>query len=63
MPPPSGDRGPHPARLPDSNVADLEAQIAANRRGVELLSKLVAELGSAFVERYMGHILDYAEER
>lgn len=57
------ESGPHPARLPDSNVADLEAQIAANRRGVELLSKLVAELGSAFVEKYMGHILDYAEER
>jgi 5-oxoprolinase (ATP-hydrolysing) len=55
--------GPYPARLPDSNVADLEAQIAANRRGVELLSRLVTELGSAFVERYMGHILDYAEER
>ena len=57
------ESGPYPARLPASNIADLEAQIAANRRGVELLSGLIAELGSAFVERYMGHILDYAEER
>ncbi|HTV19485.1 MAG TPA: hydantoinase B/oxoprolinase family protein, partial [Polyangiaceae bacterium] len=55
--------GPHPARSPASNIADLEAQVAANQRGVELLGGLIDELGAELVERYMGHILDYAESR
>ncbi len=55
--------GPHPARMPGDNLADLEAQIAANQRGVELLSALTQELGAEFVERYMGFILDYAEQQ
>ena len=55
--------GAHPARAPENNLADLEAQIAANQRGLELLSALTAELGADFVERYMRFILDYAEER
>jgi 5-oxoprolinase (ATP-hydrolysing) len=56
-------RGPYPARAPASNVADLEAQVAANQQGVELLVQLMDELGAPFVERYMGFILDYAESR
>jgi 5-oxoprolinase (ATP-hydrolysing) len=56
-------RGPFPARSPGANVADLEAQVAANQRGVELLGALAAEVGVDRVERYMGHILDYAESR
>ncbi|MEO8182793.1 MAG: hydantoinase B/oxoprolinase family protein [Deltaproteobacteria bacterium] len=56
-------QGPYPARMPADNLADLEAQIAANRRGVELLSGLTRELGDAFVERYMSFILDYAERQ
>jgi 5-oxoprolinase (ATP-hydrolysing) len=55
--------GPYPARMPNDNLADLEAQIAANRRGVELLSGLTRELGGELVERYMGFILDYAESQ
>ncbi|MEY2936926.1 MAG: hypothetical protein RL033_7675 [Pseudomonadota bacterium] len=55
--------GPHPARMPADNLADLEAQIAANQRGVELLVALACELGVEFVERYMGFILDYAERQ
>jgi 5-oxoprolinase (ATP-hydrolysing) len=55
--------GPYPARSPDANLADLEAQVAANQRGIELLRALIAELGSELVQRYMGHILDYAESR
>jgi 5-oxoprolinase (ATP-hydrolysing) len=56
-------RGPYPARMPADNLADLEAQIAANRRGLTLLSGLTRELGDTFVERYMGFILDYAESQ
>jgi len=55
--------GPYPARAPLSNLADLEAQVAANQQGVVLLGLLMDELGAAFVERYMGFILDYAESR
>jgi 5-oxoprolinase (ATP-hydrolysing) len=55
--------GPHPARMPNDNLADLEAQIAANQRGAELLRGLTRELGGAFVERYMAFILDYAEQQ
>ena len=32
-------RGPHPARNPDQNVADLKAQIAANARGIAELEQ------------------------
>jgi 5-oxoprolinase (ATP-hydrolysing) len=55
--------GPWPARAPHANVADLEAQIAANQRGVELLAELIDQRGVAFVTRYMDLILDYAEQR
>ncbi len=55
--------GPYPARAPANNVSDLEAQIAANQRGAELLSALAKDLGSGFVEDYMAHILSYAAER
>jgi len=46
-------RGPHPARRPLENLADLEAQIAAARTGARLLHELVAEHGQAHVTRYM----------
>jgi 5-oxoprolinase (ATP-hydrolysing) len=55
--------GPYPARSPAVNVADLEAQIAANQRGVELLGQLISEQGVDRVQRYMAHILTYAEQR
>jgi 5-oxoprolinase (ATP-hydrolysing) len=55
--------GPYPARSPSSNIADLEAQIAANQRGVELLGQMIDEHGAPFVQRYMAHVLDYAEQR
>ncbi|MEZ4330240.1 MAG: hydantoinase B/oxoprolinase family protein [Myxococcota bacterium] len=41
--------GPHPARRPDDNVADLEAMIAANRAGSARLVQLVREEGEAIV--------------
>jgi 5-oxoprolinase (ATP-hydrolysing) len=57
------ESGPYPARSPASNIADLEAQIAANQRGVELIGQLLDEHGVDLVEQYMGHILRYAEQR
>jgi 5-oxoprolinase (ATP-hydrolysing) len=48
--------GPHPARRPDENVADLQAQIAANRRGAALLDALVARYGQGTVAAYMQHV-------
>ena len=55
--------GPYPARAPQANVADLEAQIAANQRGLELLAELLDQRGVELVARYMDLILDYAEQR
>src|SRR5690606_27518181 len=49
-----------PARRPAENLADLEAQIAANRCGVGLLRQLVAEQGLDVVTAYMGHVQDHA---
>ncbi|MBL4637622.1 MAG: hydantoinase B/oxoprolinase family protein [Kofleriaceae bacterium] len=52
--------GPMPARSVPDNVADLQAQIAANQRGVQLLSQLLEERGAALVRAYMGHVQDNA---
>ncbi|MBF2037047.1 MAG: hydantoinase B/oxoprolinase family protein [Leptolyngbyaceae cyanobacterium T60_A2020_046] len=53
--------GPYPARNPDQNIADLQAQIAANEKGVQELQKLVAQAGLDTVLAYMGHVQDNAE--
>ncbi len=42
--------GPHPARNPDDNLADLEAMVAANRAGTGLLQGLVSEAGEEVVQ-------------
>ncbi|MFZ5658674.1 MAG: hydantoinase B/oxoprolinase family protein [Pseudomonadota bacterium] len=54
--------GPHPARNPAQNIADLRAQVAANARGAQELQKLVAHYGLATVQAYMQHVQDNAEE-
>jgi 5-oxoprolinase (ATP-hydrolysing) len=54
---------PCPARDPDTNVADISAQLAANRRGADLLAELCAVEGLARVSAYMRHLQDYAAER
>ncbi len=53
--------GPHPARNPQQNLADLQAQIAANARGVRELRRLVDEFGLDVVRAYMQHVQDNAE--
>ncbi|NEX16700.1 MAG: 5-oxoprolinase [Halochromatium sp.] len=54
--------GPYPARNPAQNLADLQAQIAANAKGVEELLKMVEHFGLATVQAYMGHVQANAEE-
>ncbi|MHA1114470.1 MAG: hydantoinase B/oxoprolinase family protein, partial [Alphaproteobacteria bacterium] len=54
--------GPHPARNPDQNVADLKAQIAANEKGVAELRRMIGQFGLDVVRAYMGHVQDNAEE-
>src|SRR5690625_3899131 len=54
--------GPHPSRNPQSNVADLRAQIAANERGVQELASMVETFGLEVVQAYMGHVRDNAAE-
>ena len=54
--------GPHPARNPTQNMADLKAQIAANEKGVQELRKMVEQFGLDVVLAYMGHVQDNAEE-
>ena len=54
--------GPYPCRNIGQNIADLQAQIAANQKGVEELLKMVAHYGLDVVQAYMGHVQDNAEE-
>lgn len=53
---------PYPARNIEQNIADLNAQIAANRRGIVELVRLVSEFGADVVAAYMRHVQDNAEE-
>jgi len=55
-------KGPYPARNPDQNLADLQAQIAANARGVHGLQRLVQQYSLATVQAYMAYVQDHAEE-
>ena len=52
--------GPWPARRPEDNLADLEAQIAANHAGVALMSEAMARASQAEVLAYLGHVQDQA---
>ncbi len=54
--------GPYPARNIAQNIADLQAQVAANTYGLAALRKLVASYGCEVVSAYMQHIQDNAEE-
>jgi 5-oxoprolinase (ATP-hydrolysing) len=54
--------GPCPARNPDENLADIQAQIAANEKGVQLLDELLARYGLEVVAAYMQHIQDNAAD-
>ncbi|MFJ2027901.1 hydantoinase B/oxoprolinase family protein [Streptomyces sp. NPDC087897] len=53
---------PYPSRDPDTNLADLRAQIAANEKGIAELRRVVRQFGADVVHAYMGHVQDNAEE-
>ena len=53
---------PYPARSPDTNIADLKAQVAACEKGAAELRRMVAHFGLEVVEAYMAHVQDNAEE-
>ncbi len=53
---------PYPARNPDQNIADFQAQIAANEKGVQELRKMVSQYGLETVQAYMKFVQDNAEE-
>ena len=55
--------GPYPVRSPRQNIADLQAQIAANAKGVQELKRMVEHFGLAVVNAYMRHVQDNAEEQ
>jgi 5-oxoprolinase (ATP-hydrolysing) len=52
----------YPSRNPDTNLADLRAQIAANAKGVEEVARMIDHFGLDVVEAYMRHVQDNAEE-
>ncbi|WP_428926713.1 hydantoinase B/oxoprolinase family protein [Marinibacterium sp. SX1] len=54
--------GRYPARNPAHNLADLQAQVAANETGRQALLDVVGQYGLDTVRAYMGHVQDNAEE-
>ncbi|MFE3634045.1 hydantoinase B/oxoprolinase family protein [Streptomyces sp. NPDC059168] len=53
---------PYPSRNVRTNLADLRAQIAANRKGVDEVRRMIEEFGLDVVQAYMRHVQDNAEE-
>jgi 5-oxoprolinase (ATP-hydrolysing) len=52
----------YPARNPHQNLADLQAQVAANEKGREELLRMVEHFGLEVVRAYMGHVQANAAE-
>jgi len=50
----------YPARNPDQNVADLQAQLAANARGIAEIERAVQRHTLPVVRSYMRHVQDNA---
>jgi 5-oxoprolinase (ATP-hydrolysing) len=53
--------GSHPARNPEQNLADLQAQIAANEKGAAELLNMVDSYTLPVVRAYMQYVQDNAE--
>ncbi|MFD4694847.1 hydantoinase B/oxoprolinase family protein [Streptomyces sp. NPDC058463] len=52
----------YPSRDPDTNLADLRAQIAANEKGIAELRRMTHQFGHDVVSAYMVHVQENAEE-
>ncbi|GAB3163703.1 hypothetical protein GCM10027059_18420 [Myceligenerans halotolerans] len=52
----------HPSRDPETNLADLRAQIAAGAKGVEEIGAMIRHFGLDVVQAYMRHVQDNAAE-
>ncbi|MQA86351.1 MAG: 5-oxoprolinase [Streptosporangiales bacterium] len=52
----------YPSRDPDSNIADLRAQIAATEKGAQEIRAMIEHFGLDVVLAYMRHVQDNAEE-
>jgi 5-oxoprolinase (ATP-hydrolysing) len=55
--------GLYPSRDPELNLAEINAQQAANRRGEHLLAELCEQFSYSVVNHYMKHIRDVAAEK
>jgi len=55
--------GPYPSRSVHENIADINAQVAANQVGVVQLLAMVERYGLDVVRAYMGHIQRAAENK
>ncbi|MFK0127178.1 hydantoinase B/oxoprolinase family protein [Streptomyces nigra] len=53
---------PYPSRNPRTNLADLRAQVAANRKGADEVARMIDDFGLDVVQAYMRHVQDNAEE-
>ncbi len=53
---------PFPCRNPMQNIADLKAQVAANKMGIGELHKMIDQFGLCVVQSYMEYVQDNAEE-
>jgi len=54
---------PNPSRAPDDNLADINAQAAANQTGVRDLVAMISRYGVDVVHAYMGHIQQAAAQK
>ena len=50
----------HPARNIEQNLADLQAQLAANQQGIRELEKAIVRYGVDTVQAYLRHVRDNA---
>jgi 5-oxoprolinase (ATP-hydrolysing) len=58
----AADGAPYPARSPDTNIADIKAQVAANTCGVRELQRVVSRYGGEVVAAYMAHVMQNGED-
>jgi 5-oxoprolinase (ATP-hydrolysing) len=52
----------YPPRNPQQNIADLQAQIAANQKGILELQTVVSRYGLHFTKTYVQHMFNNAEQ-